>query len=161
VSARGAGSTFETDGDLCFFDQNRTVGARAKPIAASTATTPSASRASGVQAASDVFLGWIHPRKPSTVADGATYRSCGPEGRVIQPRNDRAAWSRTLRPGLRLDARWRARSRNRIAIAAYLGKAASSIEHTDFAVVYADQGERDHTTRQAVHDGRIKRREGL
>ena len=54
-------------------------------------------------------------------------------------------------------ARAHARSGDRIAIAAYLGRGdAFDQALADFAAAYADQNERDHAAlRQAVDDGRI------
>jgi hypothetical protein len=60
-------------------------------------------------------------------------------------------------------ARAHARSGDRIAIAAYLGKS-DGFDHAilAFAEAYADQNERDHQAlRAAVKGGRVKARTGL
>ena len=118
-----------------------------------------------MQAASDIFLGWIRNKE-------------GLDGR---PRDFyvRQLWDwktsvdlETILPrGLELYAqacgwtlaRAHARSGDRIAIATYLGKGdVFDRAVADFAVVYADQNERDYATLvEAVKDGRIQAREGL
>ena len=118
-----------------------------------------------MQAASDIFLGWIRNKE-------------GLDGR---PRDFyvRQLWDwktsvdlETILPrGLELYAqacgwtlaRAHARSGDRIAIATYLGKGdVFDRALADFAVVYADQNERDYATLvEAAKDGRIEAREGL
>ena len=60
-------------------------------------------------------------------------------------------------------ARAHARSGDRIAIAAYLGKSdAFDRSLADFAVAYADLNERDYNVVvEAVRDGRITAEEGI
>jgi uncharacterized protein (DUF2252 family) len=119
-----------------------------------------------MQAASDIFLGWIRNKE---ALDGG-----GPRDFYVRQLWD---WKtsvnlETIEPrGLELYAqacgstlaRAHARSGDRIAIAAYLGKGdVFDRALADFAAAYADQNERDHTTLvQAVRDGRIEAKEGL
>jgi uncharacterized protein (DUF2252 family) len=118
-----------------------------------------------VQAASDIFLGWIHNK-------------AGLDG---QPRDFyvRQLWDwktsadlDTIQPqGLELYAqacggtlaRAHARSGDRIAIASYLGKNdVFDRAMAEFAVAYADQNERDYDALlQAAKDGRIETQEGI
>jgi uncharacterized protein (DUF2252 family) len=113
-----------------------------------------------MQAASDIFLGWTHSRlgmmgqprdyyfrqlkdwKGSAVIDGMTARAMGIYGVMC-------GW--TL-------ARAHARSGDRIAISAYLGKSDSFDRAlASFAEAYADQNERDYATlRAAVDSGRLR-----
>jgi uncharacterized protein (DUF2252 family) len=118
-----------------------------------------------MQAASDIFLGWI--RNPQGL-DG-----------VARDFYVRQLWDwktsvdiETIRPlGLQLYgqmcgwtiARAHARSGDRIAIASYLGKG-DVFEQAlaDFAVAYADLNERDYNVVvKAVRDGRINAEEGV
>jgi uncharacterized protein (DUF2252 family) len=118
-----------------------------------------------MQAASDIFLGWI--RNPQGL-DG-----------VARDFYVRQLWDwktsvdiETIRPlGLQLYAqmcgwtiaRAHARSGDRIAIASYLGKG-DVFEQAlaDFAVAYADLNERDYNVVvKAVRDGRITAEEGV
>ena len=118
-----------------------------------------------MQAASDIFLGWVHvqsgfdgqPRdyygrqlkdwKGSFETAGALPEGMGLYGRVC-------GW--TL-------ARAHARSGDRIAIASYLGGSdVFDRSIADFSVAYADQNERDYSAlKKAVEDGRIKAQTGL
>ena len=118
-----------------------------------------------MQAASDIFLGWIRNK-------------AGLDGK---PRDFyvRQLWDwktsvdlETILPrGLELYAqacgwtlaRAHARSGDRIAIATYLGKGDTFDRAlADFSVAYADQNERDYATLvEAVKDGRIEAKEGL
>ena len=118
-----------------------------------------------MQAASDIFLGWI--RNPQGL-DG-----------VARDFYIRQLWDwktsvdiETILPlGLQLYAqmcgwtiaRAHARSGDRIAIAAYLGKNdAFDLAIADFAAAYADLNERDyHAVVQGVRDGRITAEEGI
>jgi uncharacterized protein (DUF2252 family) len=118
-----------------------------------------------MQAASDIFLGWIHTKagldgQPrdfyvrqlwdwKTSADLDTIQ---PQGLALYAR----ACGGTL-------ARAHARSGDRIAIASYLGKNdVFDRAIAEFAVAYADQNERDFDTLvQAARDGRIQTREGI
>jgi uncharacterized protein (DUF2252 family) len=119
-----------------------------------------------MQAASDIFLGWIRNKE---ALDGGGQRDfyvrqlwdwkTSVNLETIEPRGLELyaqACGSTL-------ARAHARSGDRIAIAAYLGKGdVFDRALADFAVAYADQNERDHTTLvQAVRDGRIEAKEGL
>jgi uncharacterized protein (DUF2252 family) len=118
-----------------------------------------------MQAASDIFLGWI--RNPAGL-DG-----------VQRDFYVRQLWdwktsvdTETILPrGLELYAqacgwtlaRAHARSGDRIAIATYLGKGdVFDRAVANFAVAYADQNERDYATLvEATRDGRIEAKEGL
>jgi uncharacterized protein (DUF2252 family) len=118
-----------------------------------------------MQAASDIFLGWIRNK-------------AGLDG-VQRDFYVRQLWDwktsvdlETILPrGLELYAqacgwtlaRAHARSGDRIAIATYLGKGdVFDRAMADFAVAYADQNERDYASlTDAVRDGRIKVQEGL
>jgi uncharacterized protein (DUF2252 family) len=118
-----------------------------------------------MQAASDIFLGWIRNK-------------AGLDGRQ-RDFYVRQLWDwktsvdiETILPrGLELYAqacgwtlaRAHARSGDRIAIATYLGKGDTFDRAlADFAVAYADQNERDYATLvEAVKDGRIEAKEGL
>jgi uncharacterized protein (DUF2252 family) len=118
-----------------------------------------------MQAASDIFLGWIRNK-------------AGLDG-VQRDFYVRQLWDwktsvdlETILPrGLELYAqacgwtlaRAHARSGDRIAIATYLGKGdVFDRALADFAVTYADQNERDYASlTEAVRDGRIKVQEGL
>jgi uncharacterized protein (DUF2252 family) len=119
-----------------------------------------------MQAASDIFLGWIRNK---TTLDEAAQRDfyvrqlwdwkASVDLETILPRGleiyaQACGW--TL-------ARAHARSGDRIAIATYLGKSnVFDRALADFAVTYADQNERDHASlTHAVRDGRIKVKEGL
>jgi uncharacterized protein (DUF2252 family) len=118
-----------------------------------------------MQAASDIFLGWVHTK-------------AGIDGK---PRDFyiRQLWDwktsidlETILPaGLLMYAqacgwtlaRAHARSGDRIAIASYLGRG-KSFDHAvaDFAVVYADLNEKDYRSlRDAARSGRIPLQEGL
>jgi hypothetical protein len=113
-----------------------------------------------MQAASDIFLGWTHSRlsvtgkprdyyfrqlkdwKGSAVINGMTAHAMALYGVMC-------GW--TL-------ARAHARSGDRIAMAAYLGKSDSFDRAlASFAEAYADQNERDYATlRAAVDSGRLR-----
>ena len=100
-----------------------------------------------MQAASDIFLGWVHDRHG---LDGAratsTSASCGTgRPRSTSTRSCRAASSCTRRSCGWTLARAHARSGDRIAIAAYLGKSDTFDRAVaEFASAYADQNERDY-----------------
>jgi uncharacterized protein (DUF2252 family) len=118
-----------------------------------------------MQAASDIFLGWIRNK-------------AGLDGRQ-RDFYVRQLWDwktsvdiETILPrGLELYAqacgwtlaRAHARSGDRIAIATYLGKGDTFDRAlAEFSVAYADQNERDYATLvEAVKDGRIEAKEGL
>ena len=119
-----------------------------------------------MQAASDIFLGWI--RNKTTLDDTAQRDfyvrqlwdwKTSVDLETIEPRGleiyaQACGW--TL-------ARAHARSGDRIAIGAYLGKNdVFDRALADFAVAYADLNERDYTTLvKAARDGRIEAKEGL
>ncbi len=118
-----------------------------------------------MQASSDIFLGWI--RNPAGI-DGRSH-----DFYVRQLRD----WKFSLNidamvpPGMQLYgelcgwtlARAHARSGDRIAIAAYLGRSdAFDQAITRFAAVYADQNERDHAAlSRAAASGQITATSGL
>jgi uncharacterized protein (DUF2252 family) len=117
-----------------------------------------------MQAASDIFLGWIH--NDDEVDAGARdfyvrqlwdWKS-SVDVETILPRG-LAAYATAC--GWTL-ARAHARSGDRIAIGAYLGKS-DRFDHavSEFAIAYADLNERDHQALvKAVTDGRITAVEG-
>jgi uncharacterized protein (DUF2252 family) len=117
-----------------------------------------------MQAASDIFLGWLRVPSP----DG------GDEDYYLRQLRDwkLSAEIELMRPqsmeiyarlcGWTL-ARAHARSGDRIAISAYLGDSARFDNAVaDFAETYADQNERDHAALQAaVADGRVQAQSGV
>ncbi len=117
-----------------------------------------------MQAASDIFLGWVHnPGEQDGVARDYYIRQlwdwkASVDVEAISPYGlelygKACGW--TL-------ARAHARSGDRMAIAAYLGKSdVFDRAVADFAVAYADLNERDHVAlREAVDSGRIKAEAG-
>ena len=117
-----------------------------------------------MQAASDIFLGWVrNPKGIDGVARDFYVRQLWdwktsvnldailPRGLELYGRA--CGW--TL-------ARAHARSGDRIAIASYLGKSdVFDRAVADFAIAYADLNERDHAAlREAVDSGNIKAEEG-
>jgi uncharacterized protein (DUF2252 family) len=116
------------------------------------------------QASSDIFLGWTRAED----LDGAAR-----DFYVRQLRDWKVSLEvETIRPdGLATYARWcgstlaraHARSGDRVAIAAYLGKSdVFDRAVAAFASAYADLNERDHEAlRSAVHDGRVAATEGV
>ena len=117
-----------------------------------------------MQSASDIFLGWASRRPPWTACSAtSTSASCA---------TGRAPWTSTIMvpPGMELYgrmcgwtlARAHARSGDRIAIAAYLGKSDVFDEAiTEFSAAYADQNERDHEAlAAAAASGRIQTADG-
>jgi uncharacterized protein (DUF2252 family) len=118
-----------------------------------------------MQAASDIFLGWIRNKAGLDGKQRDFYVrqlwdwKTSVDIETILPRGfelyaQACGW--TL-------ARAHARSGDRIAIAAYLGKGdVFDRALADFAVAYADQNERDYATLvEAAKDGRIEAKEGL
>jgi uncharacterized protein (DUF2252 family) len=118
-----------------------------------------------MQAASDIFLGWIrvkagldglqrdfYVRQLWDWKTSADLETISPSGLEFYAQ----ACGRTL-------ARAHARSGDRIALAAYLGRSdVFDRALAEFAVAYADQNDRDYETLvQAVRDGRIKAVEGV
>jgi uncharacterized protein (DUF2252 family) len=118
-----------------------------------------------MQAASDIFLGWIRNKA------GLDGRQRDFYVRQLWDWKTSVDLETILPRGLELYAqacgwtlaRAHARSGDRIAIATYLGKGdAFDRALADFAVAYADQNERDYATLvEAAKDGRIEAREGL
>lgn len=116
------------------------------------------------QAATDIFLGWTRAER----LDGA------PRDFYVRQLRD---WKisidvERIRPrGLAAYARWcgatlaraHARSGDRVAIAAYLGKSdAFDRAVSAFATAYAELNERDHASlRRAVQEGRVAATEGV
>ncbi len=118
-----------------------------------------------MQAASDIFLGWLRSTETLDGAERDFYvRQLWDWKSLGRPRHDPAR-------GLELYgevcgwtlARAHARSGDRIAIASYLGKSDGFDRAiAEFADAYADQNERDHAAlRQAADEGRIAVRDGL
>jgi uncharacterized protein (DUF2252 family) len=117
-----------------------------------------------MQAASDVFLGWLHVTGLDGIERDFYVRqlrdwkgSAEIEAMVPRVMEIYATWC-----GWTL-ARAHARSGDQIAIAAYLGKGdAFDRAIAAFAAAYADQNERDYEAlREAVASGRITAEEGL
>jgi uncharacterized protein (DUF2252 family) len=113
-----------------------------------------------MQAASDIFLGWIRNK------EGLDGRARDFYVRQLWDWKTSVDLEAILPRGLELYARacgWtlaraHARSSDRIAIAAYLGKSdVFDRAVADFSIAYADQNEADYATLvQAVRDGRIQ-----
>jgi uncharacterized protein (DUF2252 family) len=118
-----------------------------------------------MQTSSDIFLGWLH------VEAGLDGKPRDFYGRQLRDWKGSAEVERMAPKGLaqygRLCgwtlARAHARSGDRVAIAAYLGKgAAFDRALVDFSHAYADQNERDYRALvAAVDSGRIKAETGL
>ena len=117
-----------------------------------------------MQAASDVFLGWIHLTGLDGLERDFYVRQLrdwkgSAEIEVMVPRGMRiyAAWC-----GWTL-ARAHARSGDRVAIASYLGRSeAFDVAITTFAAAYADQNERDYEALMAaVASGRVTAETGV
>jgi len=120
-----------------------------------------------MQAASDIFLGWIHVKEDQSL-DGRARDfyvrqlwdwKTSVDLETIKPRGleiyaQACGWSL---------ARAHARSGDRIAIASYLGKNdVFDRALAEFSVAYADQNEQDYATLvQAARDGRIPSKEGI
>jgi uncharacterized protein (DUF2252 family) len=117
-----------------------------------------------MQAASDVFLGWIHV----TGLDGIERDFYV---RQLRDWKGSAEIEVMVPTGMRIYAGWcgwtlaraHARSGDRVAIAAYLGKSdAFDVAITTFAAAYADQNERDYEAlRAAVASGRVTAETGV
>jgi uncharacterized protein (DUF2252 family) len=117
-----------------------------------------------MQAATDIFLGWIRIRGLDGVTrdyyvrqfhdwkGGADVDNMLPPGAALYARVCGATLARA-------HARWG----DRIAIASYLGKSdAFDRAIADFSVAYADQNERDYAAfAEAVNSGRLTARTGL
>lgn len=117
-----------------------------------------------MQAASDVFLGWQRVKGEGGIERDFYVRQlrdwkfsvdiAALDSAILATYGRLCGW--TL-------ARAHARSGDRIAIAAYLGKADSFDEAiADFAIAYADQAERDHQAlAAAVKNGRVRAETGI
>ena len=118
-----------------------------------------------MQATSDIFLGWLH------VESGADGQERDFYGRQLKDWKGSAETEQMLATGMaaygRLCgwtlARAHARSGDRIAIAAYLGKGPTFDRAIlEFSRAYAEQNERDYAALQAaVESGRIVADTGL
>jgi uncharacterized protein (DUF2252 family) len=118
-----------------------------------------------MQAASDIFLGWLH------VSKGLDGKPRDFYGRQLKDWKGSAEIEQMVPEGLAIYgrlcgwtlARAHARSGDRIAIAAYLGNS-SSFDRAilEFSEAYAEQNERDYQALSAaVSSGRIKAETGL
>jgi uncharacterized protein (DUF2252 family) len=118
-----------------------------------------------MQASSDIFLGWLH------LQSGLDGRPCDYYARQLRDQKGSAEIERMNPKGMASYgrmcgwtlARAHARSGDRIAIAAYLGKS-SHFERAlvQFAHAYAQQNERDYAAlRAAVKSGRITAETGV
>ena len=128
---------------------------------ASTRTTASASSSGQrlMQAASDIFLGWVRDRRPRRRrARLLRPPALGLEG-LGRRRDDAAARARQLRAALRLDARPRARALRRPRRDRGVPRQERRFDPAlaAFADAYADQNERDHArfARTPPTSGRI------
>ncbi|GAA1272182.1 DUF2252 domain-containing protein [Pseudonocardia aurantiaca] len=117
-----------------------------------------------MQAVGDIFLGWVqvqgfdgqtrdfYLRQLRDWKGSAELSAMVPKG--MRAYGELCGW--TL-------ARAHARSGDRVAIAAYLGSGPAFDEAVgDFAALYADQNERDHSALvEAIYSGRVKAESGL
>jgi uncharacterized protein (DUF2252 family) len=118
-----------------------------------------------MQAASDIFLGWLH------VPAGIDGKPRDFYGRQLRDWKGSAAIEQMVPTGMAKYgelcgwtlARAHARSGDRVAIAAYLGKGATFDRAiVEFSRAYAEQNERDYRAlQQAVESGRIGAETGL
>jgi uncharacterized protein (DUF2252 family) len=118
-----------------------------------------------MQAASDIFLGWVH------VPEGADGRPRDFYGRQLKDWKGSAETEQMVPKGMAAYgklcgwtlARAHARSGDRIAIASYLGQSDSFDRAIlEFSRAYADQNERDYRAlEEAVESGRITAQTGL
>ena len=118
-----------------------------------------------MQAASDIFLGWIHNK------NGLDGRERDFYVRQLWDWKTSVDIDTILPLGLQLYAevcgwtlaRAHARSGDRVAIASYLGKGKTFDRAVaEFAITYADQNEQDYAALvEAVRAGRIETIEGL
>jgi uncharacterized protein (DUF2252 family) len=118
-----------------------------------------------MQAASDIFLGWLH------IESGIDGKARDLYGRQLKDWKGSFESEGVLPKGMTIYgqacgwtlARAHARSGDRIAITAYLGNSdAFDRAITDFSEAYADQNQRDYDAlAQAVKSGRIAARTGL
>jgi uncharacterized protein (DUF2252 family) len=117
-----------------------------------------------MQAASDLFLGWLTAVGPDGERRHFYVRQLwdqkGSAPVDVMGTRQMTAYAQTCGSTL---ARAHARSGDRIAIAAYLG-GGDTFDHAlaDFAEAYADQNERDYQAlKAAVDEGRVAAEEGL
>ena len=117
-----------------------------------------------MQAASDIFLGWIRTTGLDGASATSTCASCGtgrspPTSRRWTPERF-ATYARLCGATL---ARAHARCGDAVAIAAYLGSGdAFDRAIGDFAEAYADQNERDHAALlDAIASGRLDAQTGV
>ena len=112
-----------------------------------------------MQAASDIFLGWERTTGVDEIERDFYVRQLR-DWKVSAPIEQMVPAGMRVYAGLCgwTLARAHARSGDRIALAAYLGKTATfDIAIADFANAYADQNEKDHAAlARAVADGRAK-----
>ena len=118
-----------------------------------------------MQAASDVFLGWVHVTDSPDGGERDFYV------RQLRDWKGSADIEAMVPKGMRIYAemcgwtlaRAHARSGDAVAIAAYLGKSeAFDRAIAAFSVVYADQNERDYALlKEAVASGRVAAETGL
>jgi uncharacterized protein DUF2252 len=116
-----------------------------------------------MQAASDIFLGWLRAQPTGGRSEDYYLRQLrdwklSAEIEGMRP-HSMSVYGRLCGGTL---ARAHARSGDRVAIAAYLGKT-SRFDNAvaDFAEAYADQNERDHSAlAAAVSDGRVQAQSG-
>jgi len=117
-----------------------------------------------MQAASDIFLGWLTAKGPDNERRDFYVRQLWDQKGsanvdVMNPR-EMTAYAEICGSTL---ARTHGRSGDRIAIGAYLGRGdAFDRAMAEFAHAYADQNQRDYDAfRDAVADGRVAAEEGL
>jgi uncharacterized protein (DUF2252 family) len=117
-----------------------------------------------MQATSDIFLGWLRITEPDGVQRDYYVRQLRDMKGSVEvetlPPDAMSVYARLCAGTL---ARAHARSGDRVAIAAYMGKGAVFDRAVaDFSVAYADQTERDHDRlAQAVKKGQIEAVTGL
>ena len=117
-----------------------------------------------MQATSDIFLGWLRTQPTGGQEEDYYLRQLRDWklSAATEEMNPRSMELYARLCGWSL-ARAHARSGDRIAISAYLGKS-TKFDHAtaDFAETYADQNERDHATLgDAVADGRVQAQTGV
>jgi hypothetical protein len=117
-----------------------------------------------VQASSDIFLRWVREKTMGGPGEDYYVRQLRDWkfSAVIEEMNPRSMDAYARLCGWTL-ARAHARSGDRIAISAYLGKSTKFDNAvTEFAETYADQNDRDHTAlADAVAAGRVEARTGM
>ena len=117
-----------------------------------------------MQAQSDIFLGWTRATGPDGVQRDFYMRQLR-DWKLSLPIEQTIPSSLKVYAGLCgwTLARAHARSGDRVALAAYLGRSAKFDNAlADFAETYADQNERDHAALQAaVKDGKVEATSGV